>query len=56
MYNIYARNKQLITSLLFLRMGFDPPISAKLHSQFISTCTVYSIFKLLFMVELKAVF
>lgn len=40
----------------FLHMGLDPAICAKLHSQFIPRCTDYSIFKLLFMVELKAVF
>ena len=48
MDDIYAKT--------YLHMGFDPPISAKLHSQFIFRCTVYSNFKLLFKVKFKAGF
>lgn len=40
----------------FSPLGFDPSICAKLHTQFIFRCTVYSISKLVFTVELKAVF
>lgn len=31
-----------ITSPILLHMGFEPPICAKLHSQFIFRCTVWS--------------